>query len=663
MCGLAGFIDLHKENNIGECRQIAQAMASTLIHRGPDASGVWVDSDQHVALAHRRLSIIDLSDTAAQPMHSPSGRYTLSYNGEIYNYPALRHDLQKCGVFFRGHSDTEVVLGAIEYWGVKIALQHFVGMFAFALWDRKQAELSLVRDRMGEKPLYYSWHGKSILFASELKAFCAYPGWRGDIDRNALAQYMRHNTISAPWSIYKGVRKLRPGHWLRISQDKTGVGEEIFRVSGNNCDWFACEQAYWSLDKICQNRETYSVDAMPEIVDELSRLLQQSVEGQMLADVPLGAFLSGGIDSSTIVAVMQSLSTRPVKTFSIGFAEPEYNEAPYAADIARHLGTDHTELMVTPEDAMAVIPQIASLYDEPFADSSQIPTWLVSQLTRRQVTVALSGDGGDELFAGYDRYRWAQKISRMIHHFPLWIRKQLATLIQIPSVATLDRMSLPFQPVLGALGLDRHPGHKIHRLANMLGSSDQVDLYRTLVSHWEQLDQLVIGSDEYQNVFVEHPKCLGQLQEIEQYMLLDMLTYLPDDILTKVDRASMAHSLEVRVPLLDHRIVEFSWRIPMQVKQRNGQTKWPLREILRKYVPNELIDRPKMGFGVPLDHWLRGPLRDWVEALLDENVLRRQGYFDPAPIRARWQEHLSGQRNWQYHLWDVLMFQSWYEGQ
>ncbi len=663
MCGLAGFIDLKQEMSLDGCQQVAQSMASTLSHRGPDASGVWVDPTHHVALAHRRLSIIDLSDFASQPMQSPRGRYVGSYNGEIYNFPELKSKLERQGAHFTGYSDTAVALTAIEYWGIEAALKQFVGMFAMALWDRKDAVLTLIRDRIGEKPLYYAHQGRALLFASELKAFKAYPGWHGEIDRNALALYMRHNTIPAPWSIFKDVRKVKPGHLVQISYQRSDAGKEIFSMPGRHGNWIVYERSYWSLEAICDQRQVLDVGDAEQGIEELATLLEQSVRGQMLSDVPLGAFLSGGIDSSTVVAVMQSISSRPIQTFSIGFVEEEYNEAPYAANVARHLGTDHTEIMVTSEEAMAVIPQLASVYDEPFADSSQIPTWLVSKLAKQQVTVALSGDGGDELFAGYDRYGWAQRISHSTGRLPIGLRRHLAVWMQWPSVERWDHLSGLFGHLLGALGLEKHPGHKIHRLANMLDAQDPVDLYRTLVSHWEQLDTLVIGSAEYPDIYTDIPGYFGPLQEIEQYMALDLLTYLPDDILTKVDRASMANSLEVRVPLLDHRLIEYAWSMPLQMKLNNGQTKWPLREILRRYVPDALIDRPKMGFGVPIDHWLRGPLRTWAEDLMDKDRLREQGFFSPAPIRERWQEHLTGHRNWQHHLGDVLMIQSWLEEQ
>ena len=646
MCGLSGFWRLSALDNQ---EAVARNMAEAIRHRGPDDEGVWVDARQGVALAHCRLAIQDLSPNGHQPMHSTSGRYVVAYNGEIYNFRHLQKELEQQGCRFLGHSDTEALLAAVEAWGVERALSRFVGMFAFALWDRRERVLYLARDRFGEKPLYYGWQGRSFLFGSELKALRQHPDWVGEIDRDALALYMRHNYVPAPWSIYQGIHKLMPGTLLRIPEDCP---------PGHLPD----PQPYWSAIEIVEQGIATPFEGSDEdAVEALESLLRDTLDDKMISDVPLGAFLSGGYDSSLVVALMQSLSTQPVKTFSIGFHEAGYNEAHHAKAVAGHLGTDHTELYVTPEEAMAVIPRLPDLYDEPFADSSQIPTFLVSQLARQQVTVSLSGDGGDELFGGYNRYAQGRQIVDRLQRLPGAARLLVAKGLKALPPSAWNRVFQLLGPVLPRRLRVPLPGDKLHKLAGVLGRGGDRALYKGLVSHWNEPEKVVLGGRELPTALTD-PKRQARLEDFTDYMMFtDLVSYLPDDILVKVDRAAMGVSLETRVPLLDHRVVEFAWRLPRRLKVRDGQGKWVLRQVLYRYVPREIMNRPKMGFGVPIDHWLRGPLRDWAESLLDEGRLRREGWFDPAPIRRKWQEHLSGERNWAYHLWDVLMFQAWLE--
>lgn len=605
-----------------------------------------MDERAGIALAHRRLSILDLSSAGQQPMVSPCGRYVLTYNGEIYNHKDLRADLEAEGGHFgwRGHSDTETLLAALRHWGVDGALRRVNGMFAFALWDAGERILYLARDRMGEKPLYYGRYGNTFLFGSELKALTAFPGWRGEVDRNALALYLRHNYVPTPWSIYRGIYKLPPAHFVVVRECGAQVAEP---------------QCYWSLAEVAERGVAAAAAAgdPTALADELDTLLRDAVRRRMAADVPPGAFLSGGYDSTTVVALMQAQSDRPVKTFSIGFHEEEYNEARHAKAVAAHLGTDHTEFYVTPEEAMAVIPRLPDIYDEPFADSSQIPTFLVSQLARRHVTVSLSGDGGDELFFGYGRYLKCERIWTQLSGLPLWWRHVASSVLAHAPGRALEGV----MAVLPNRLRINHLADRLPKLAEMLSQPTGEAFYRELVSHWKNPDKVVLGAREPATL-LNRPDLLPALPGLrEQMMYLDMMTYLPDDILVKVDRASMAVSLEVRVPLLDHRVVEFAWRVPTELKYREGQSKWLLRQVLYRYVPKELMERPKKGFGVPIEHWLRGPLRDWAEALLDEHKLREQGFFDPVPIRRMWGEHVSGRRRWHYYLWDVLMFQAWLE--
>jgi asparagine synthase (glutamine-hydrolysing) len=652
MCGFAGFLGGSALFGGGRAAPLATAMAGCIRHRGPDHGGVWVDPEAGVAFGHRRLAIVDLSSAGEQPMESVSGRYVTIYNGEIYNHLDLRRQLQEDGHSFewRGHSDTETLLAAIEAWGVRGALERSIGMFALALWDRRERALILARDRLGEKPLYYGWQGEgqgaAFLFGSELKAFRPHPAFEGEVDRDSLTLLMRHGYIPAPHSIYRGIAKLMPGCFATLRSGRRELEVE----------------AYWSAAEVAERGTRQPLTASPaEAVESLERLLMDAVGQQMIADVPLGAFLSGGVDSSTIVALMQAQSTRPVKTFSIGFHEKEYNEAAYAKAVAKHLGTDHIELYVTPEEAMRVVPQLPEMYDEPFADPSQIPTYLVSQLARRSVTVSLSGDAGDEMFGGYNRYSMTAAFWRRLSMIPRPLRGTLAGALTSVSPRTWNRLAGAVEPILPSSLRMRVPGDKIHKGAGVLKSADVAELYHGLVSSWREPEALVVGGREPPTLLTGRAPDLAGLSEIERMMALDMITYLPDDILAKVDRAAMSVSLETRVPLLDHRVVEYAWRLPIGYKIRGGQTKWALREVLYRHVPRALIERPKMGFGVPIGDWLRGPMRPWAEALLDRRRLEQEGYFRPEPIRRMWQAHLEGNVNEQYKLWIVLMFQAWLE--
>jgi asparagine synthase (glutamine-hydrolysing) len=652
MCGLTGFMGGPWPSGVSGAGALLRGMSRSIGHRGPDHEAFWLDEPSRVALAHRRLAIVDLSPAGEQPMHSPSGRFVIIFNGEIYNHLDLRRELEEAGHRFewRGHSDTETLLAAFDTWGVTAALERAIGMFAFAMWDRQERQLVLARDRLGEKPLYYGWQGEGeqavFLFGSELKALAAHPSFQGEINRDALALHMRHNCIPAPYSIYDGIKKLMPGQLARI---RAGQRELVL-------------ETYWSGARAARAGVADRTELSPDAsVDALEQLLMSAVGQQMMSDVPLGAFLSGGVDSSVIVALMQAQSARPVKTFTIGFHEAGYDEAVHARAVAAHLGTDHTELYVTPEQARAVIPRLPTIYDEPFGDSSGIPTLLVSELARRHVTVSLSGDAGDELFAGYNRYTATRSFWRTLSKVPRPLRKGLARGITSLSPAGWDRVAARLRPVTPRAARGLLAGDKLHKSAGVMASRSIAEVYGGLVSHWNDPAAVVIGAVEPPTLVTGDQPNLGGLDDIERMMALDLLTYLPDDILAKVDRAAMAVSLETRVPFLDHRVVEFAWRLPLDYKIRNGQSKWPLRQVLYRHVPKELIERPKAGFGVPIDTWLRGPLREWAEELLDERRLRAEGYFRPEPIRRMWETHLSGRANMQHHLWDVLMFQSWLE--
>jgi asparagine synthase (glutamine-hydrolysing) len=627
--------------------EVIRGMARQLQHRGPDDEGAWVDAEAGVAFAHRRLAIIDLTSAGRQPMLSACGRYCIVFNGEIYNHNALRKELPDT-VQWRGHSDTETLLSAISVWGLERALRKAVGMFALALWDRMENTLILARDRMGEKPLYYGFHGGALLFASELKALRAYPGFMGEVDRQALTLLLRHGAIPTPYSIYKGIHKLLSGSWLKLSLKDIATGR------------LPVPQAYWSLDVIAQaGQQNQFSGSNTEAVNELEVLLRQSISGQMLADVPLGAFLSGGIDSSAVVALMQAQSSRPVKTFSIGFHERDYNEAEHARAVASHLGTEHTEFYVTPDHALSVITRLPFLYDEPFADVSQIPTFLISELAQRHVKVCLSGDGGDELFGGYNRHINGARLWRRMGWMPRVIRTTLASSISSIAPSTWDVYFKRFEKMLPYSWRVRTPANKLQKVAQMLPALSSEEVYLRLVSRWSNPEQVVLGS-KHSFSYPLHQKGASSLAELEHQMMLnDSLAYLPDDILVKVDRAAMGVSLETRVPMLDHRVVEFAWRLPLEMKISGNQGKILLRQVLDRYVPRSLMERPKAGFAIPLDSWLRGPLKDWAEDLLDRKTLQDQGYFDPTQIREKWEEHLIGRHNWSSQLWGVLMFQAW----
>lgn len=648
MCGFAGFFEATRQTAENEAETRTRRMISTIRHRGPDDAGYW--GEHGIAFGHARLAIVDISAAGHQPMMSSDQRLVIAFNGEIYNHLQLRKELETANLApaWRSHSDTETLLAGLRAWGVTSTLRRCTGMFAFALWDRQTQVLTLARDRAGEKPVYYGWQGSgplaTFLFGSELKALRAHPAFDATVNRNSLTLYLRHNYIPSPQSIYEGIYKLPPGCILSISTKQPSP-----QVT-----------SYWSARETVLNGTRQRLDVSPEeAVDQLEALLKSAVSQQMVADVPLGAFLSGGIDSSTIVALMQTQSPRPVKTFTIGFHETGYNEAEHAKAIARHLGTDHTELYVTPQEAIAVIPKLPSMFDEPFADSSQIPTYLVSALARSHVAVSLSGDGGDELFSGYTRYTVAAGLWRKLSWVPTPLRRTTARSITALPPHTWDTLAgwLPTQR------FKQRIGDKLHKGAGVLSSSSIDDLYHGLVSHWTEPTKLVIGGQEPSTLLTGLRPDLPGLDPVERMMALDLMTYLPDDILTKVDRAAMAVSLESRVPMLDHRVVEFAWRLPQALKQREGVGKWLLRQVLYRHVPQHLLNRPKMGFGVPIDSWLRGPLREWAEALLNEPRLRNEGYFHAAPIRQKWAEHLNGSRNWAYHLWNVLMFQAWLESQ
>ena len=646
MCGLTGL--LGRPGPEPELSASVRRMAGELRHRGPDAEGVCVDAEAGLALGHRRLAILELSEAGAQPMVSADGRYVIAFNGEIYNHLALRRHLEEAGAAprWRGHSDTETLLAAIAQWGLEAALRQAVGMFALALWDRHERVLSLARDRMGEKPLYYGRVGGCLAFASELKALRRAPGFDNAIDRDALALFVQFNYVPAPRSIYAGISKLPAGTVLRVGADRTGQGE----LPEPETWWSAAETARAGIaDPITDEAEALSA---------LEAALGDAVAGQMLADVPLGAFLSGGVDSSAIVALMQARSARPVATFTVGFDEAGYDESPHAAAVARHLGTEHHETRVSAADARNVIPHLPSLYDEPFADSSQIPTFLVAQAARRKVTVALSGDGGDELFGGYNRYFWGRRIWDRVGWLPFPLRRAMGRGLQAvpPGVWDAAGGTLLRQVV--------RPGDKAHKLGARLQTvRGGDDLYRSLVTEWRQESDIVQRCGR-PTAALDDDTAIDGIGGMEQRMMLwDQLTYLPDDILCKVDRAAMAVSLETRVPFLDHRVVELAWRLPLHLKIRAGAGKWALRQILYRHVPRELIERPKAGFAIPVGPWLRGPLRDWAEGLLAEPRLGAEGFFNPAPIRQRWMEHLSGRHDWTASLWSVLMFQSWLEQQ
>lgn len=632
MCGIAGFWTVagaHEQDLAERGRRMSDAIA----HRGPDKGAVWVDAEAGAVLAQRRLAIVDLSAAGDQPMRSADGRWTIVYNGEIYNAPEIAEDLP--GIAWRGHSDTEVLLEACAAWGIEAAVRRCIGMFAFALWDRRERRLHLVRDRFGIKPLYYARRDGVFLFGSELKALRAYPGFAPEVEGAAVARFLQFAYVPEGLSIYRGVSKLPPGHRLTVEAE----GETLA------CWWDVKERAVAGQSQLDRRPED-------DVIADLDGLLRDAVGRRMIADVPLGAFLSGGIDSSTVVALMQAQSRVPVRTFSIGFAEKAYDESAHARAVAAHLGTDHTELIVSPEEAREVIPHLAEMFDEPFADSSQIPTFLVSRLARRHVTVSLSGDGGDEAFAGYTRHAAIAALWRRVGRIPPGARRAAAAALRLPTPEAWDAafawLPARFKP--------SHFGGKIHKGADLLALGGVDEMYARVVSQWPEAELPVVGG------VAATPddglaRCLPDVAA--RLRCRDMQGYLPGDILTKVDRASMAVSLEARVPLLDHRVVEFAWRLPPEMLIRNGVGKYALRRVLDRYVPRHLVERPKIGFGIPVGQWLRGPLRDWAEDLLSPAALDANPFLDAAAVRGAWKRHVSGARNWEHRIWCVLMLQSW----
>ena len=647
MCGLAGFLTRERGRGAEELGATLTAMTTTIVNRGPDDDGMFVDPSAGIALGFRRLAIVDLTPEGHQPMQSETSRYVIVFNGEVYNFPELRKELEALGHRFRGHSDTEVMLAGVTEWGVEAAVRRFTGMFAFALWDKQEQRLWLARDRFGKKPMYYGWAGSTLVFGSELKALRVHPDFDAEIDRSAVALFLRFGYVPSPHSIYRSIAKLPPGSLLSIPIGATTL---------------PTPKQYWSAyDTALAGEADPFRGSDDDAVEELDRLLRDSVRMRMISDVPLGAFLSGGIDSSAVVAVMRALSSGPVKTFSIGFSEAEFNEAQYAMRVAKHLGTDHTELYVSPQHTLDVVPKLPRMFDEPFADPSQIPTYLVSELARRHVTVALSGDGGDEVFGGYNRYFWAERLWRWFGWMPGPMRRSAAAMMTGRTRSAVASTINAAQSLLPQRLRVRNPGDKLQKLGEMLRIDSAEDLYARLVYHWKDAFSIVAGAEARTSPLDEHERLARIGSFTQRMMYLDTVTYLPDDILVKVDRATMAVSLEGRAPLLDSNIYEFAWRLPLHMKIRDGRGKWVLRQVLRRYVPDELIERPKMGFGVPLATWLRGPLRDWAESLLDAGRLEREGFLAPAPIRAKWEQHLRGEHDWQYYLWDVLMFQAWLE--
>ncbi|NCP72648.1 MAG: asparagine synthase (glutamine-hydrolyzing) [Shewanella sp. CG18_big_fil_WC_8_21_14_2_50_42_11] len=641
MCGIAGFIGQYQSAT--DC---LSQMASAIAHRGPDDQGVWFDEGVGVGLAHARLSILDLSPAGHQPMQSVSERYVMVFNGEIYNHNRLRTELESITVRnWRGHSDTETLLAAIEQWGLEATLKKTKGMFAIALWDKQTQTLSLGRDRMGEKPLYYGWASGQFVFASELKAIKTLPDFNNAISRDALALYLRYSAIPAPYSIYENLFKLEPGSLVTI------------RPGGGKIE----KKSYWStVDVINHGLQHPFKGSASGAVNQLEIVLKEAVALQMEADVPLGAFLSGGVDSSTVVALMQAQSAKKVKTFSIGFDNKAYNEAEHARTVAQHLCTEHFDMYVSGQDALDVIPKLPDIYDEPFADSSQIPTYLVSQIAKQKVTVSLSGDAGDELFGGYSRYTLASNTWNKLNKIPAPIRAALGAGINTLPAGFWKGLLSPVDFVKSKPDKPYSMGDKILKASALLACQTRREFYeKGFMSHNLNPQDWVLGAKSLAPIF--DALDFSQTTFLEEMMALDMLHYLPTDILTKVDRAAMAVSLETRVPLLDSNVIEFAASLPLEYKIHNGVGKWVLREVLYKYVPKELIERPKMGFGVPLAEWLRGPLRDWAESLLDAKRLEEEGFFNVSLVRQKWQEHISGQRNWQAQLWDVLMFQAWLE--
>ena len=661
MCGFTGFLNHSSPPSAEESAQLLQRMSDPLRHRGPDDSGLWFDADAGIGLAHRRLSVLDLSAAGHQPMTSPSGRYVLAFNGEIYNHLELRAALDREGPApvhpladapiqprvnaprWQGHADTETLVTAIDGWGIGETLRRCRGMFALALWDRQDRLLYLARDRLGEKPLYYGWQQSTLLFGSELKALRAHPAFEAQIDRSSLAELLRLGYVPGPATIYTGVLKLPPGTFIALGAHRQSAEPVV----------------YWSLaDAALRGQMSPFQGGDSEAIEALDQRLRGVIAGQMVADVPIGSFLSGGIDSSLITALMQDQSRTPIQTFSVGFREAEYNEAPEARAIAQHLGTTHTELLVDDQEALRLIPDLPTLYDEPFADASQIPTHLVARLARQTVTVALTGDGGDELFGGYNRHTWPPRLWRRLRHVPLGLRRLAGSTLSVIPPELWDTTFRHLAPILPQTLRYRSPGDKLHKLSRLLAAPHPEALYLDLIAQTKDAQRLVLGASASENLLT-HPELWPSLRALEHRMMfLDSATYLPDDLMVKLDRATMGVSLEGRTPFLDHELVEFGWSLPLSLKIRDGQGKWILRQLLNRYVPAPLTDRPKMGFGVPMDRWLRGPLKEWAESLINPARIKEGGFLHGPRVRHLWQQHQSGRRNHAGLLWAILMFEA-----
>jgi asparagine synthase (glutamine-hydrolysing) len=657
MCGISGVLS-DKENNSIDIKRTAAIMSSILSHRGPDDSGLWVNPENICSMSHSRLAIIDLSSAGHQPMSSKCGRYTIVFNGEIYNHHHLKGELEKSKLSnssWKGHSDTEILLEAIRVWGLKKALQKSNGMFAIALWDHKKKRLSLARDRLGEKPLYFGWVNRNFAFASELKAFHAFPEFSNQIDKNALNLFLQYSYVPAPYSIYKDIYKLEPGTILSLSREDSQSALKQLPVAPFNWGSINIEK-YWALDSIAAAGQSNLILDEENAMEELERILIDSIKLQSISDVPIGAFLSGGTDSSLIAALMQKHHSNPINTFSIGFNESSFNEAIHAKEVAQFLGTNHHEFYVSDNEARDVIPLLSSIYSEPFADSSQIPTFLVSKLARSSVTVALTGDAGDELFGGYNRYSLGSDLWKKFNFLPFSIRQMLgASLEKIPP-QKLDQFLKVFPWFKGINLL----GDKVHKFSRSMQHSQSLDeMYRSLTMDDSFFKSSLTGNTNLPSLINRYPEISQLIDPEHRMMAWDSLSYLTDDILCKVDRASMSVGLETRVPMLDYRLVELAWKLPLNMKIRNGQSKWILKELLYRHVPKKMIDRPKAGFSIPLDQWLRGPLRDWAEDLLDEQKLKSHENIDPTLIISGWKQHLSGSKDWSKSLWNILMFLSW----
>jgi len=659
MCGIAGLIDVTRTHSQAWLDDAVRRMAASLHHRGPDDRGHWSDPAFGVALGHTRLSILDLSPAGHQPMLSATSRYAMVFNGEIYNHTSLASELRELGAAFRGHSDTEVLLAGFEHWGLSQTLTRAIGMFAIAVWDRHEKILHLARDRLGEKPLFYGWRGKTLIFGSELKALRAFPGWHGEVDPDALGRYLRLGYVPSPHSLYRGIFKLTPGSWLSIPFNDADAVARFSPFPDEPRPGSLSPRRFWSVNRLADTSGTVTISSDTGAVQKLEDLLRAVVREQMVADVPLGAFLSGGIDSSVVVSLMQAESSRPVQTFTIGFEEAGFNEAEHARDVAAHLGTEHTELYISSSRALELVPRLSTVYDEPMADSAQIPTLLVSQLARQRVTVALSGDGGDEIFGGYNRYRLALQLARLARRIPGPLRRGVSRLLTTLQPTQWDRMLKSLQPISKSAFL-RQPrlGNRFHKFAGALRPDSLPGIYQYQVSFWPHPEKALCQETAHEAPWL-NDHATEALNPLHRMLCWDQQNYLPDDHLVRVDRASMSTALEVRAPLLDERIVSYAWQLPPSLKVRDGMGKWVLRQVLYRHVPAAIVERPKMGFSVPIEHWLRGALRDWAESLLDRSALAQDGLLCPDTIRKVWEQHLSGHTDAHHELWAVLLYLDW----